>query len=395
MPRRIEEDRKDFIDIVSGRFRESLRKFANNGKIFKRPPKGGNRIAIPIPHLDIPRIVYGDNGKGSGVGRGQGKPGDVIKKGDQPGQGAGQAGDQEGEGMEISVDLEDIWDALQEQLKLPDLKPKPSQIFEEIKIKYNDIALTGPESLRHNARTLKQALKRQCATGQMDELVEIPGCATPMRLITPINSDKRYRQYKEIKLPASNAVIFFARDGSASMDEERCDIASDIAWWLDAWIRRFYKKVERCYIWHDVAAQEVDEKKFYNYRYGGGTTCSSAMKLISKQLENRYDPNKWNIYVFYFTDGENSYGDNPVFCDLIKEKLNHQIVNFVGITQILARGGFDTLKSYVDQNIGNLENICTTEVVSSGLWYELSDDDRAEQIRKVIMKLLGSHKINK
>ena len=46
---------------------------------------------------------------------------------------------------------------------------------------------------------------------------------------------------------------------------------------------------------------------------GGGTTCSSALKLIQSQFENRFPPNTWNIYLFYFTDGENWDGDNEIF----------------------------------------------------------------------------------
>ena len=97
------------------------------------------------------------------------------------------------------------------------------------------------------------------------------------------------------------------------MSEYKCDIVSDMAWWVDAWIRRFYKRVERCYIWHDTKAKEVDEETFYNYRYGGGTTCSSALKLITKQFENRYPPDKWNIYILYFSDGDNWGDDNQKF----------------------------------------------------------------------------------
>ena len=119
-----------------------------------------------------------------------------------------------------------------------------------------------------------QALKRMAAGGELDKLHYIPGFSDPVRLITPINSDRRYKQYTEIKVPASNAVIFFARDGSASMDQYKCDIVSDMSWWIDAWIRHFYERVERCYIWHDTVAQEVDEETFYRYRYGGGTKCS-------------------------------------------------------------------------------------------------------------------------
>jgi uncharacterized sporulation protein YeaH/YhbH (DUF444 family) len=88
MPNRIEEDHKHFRDVYSGKIRKALKKFVNNGTIFRTRPNG-KRVPITIPKMDIPHIVYGDNNKG--VGRGQGKDGDILKKGPKQGQG-GKAG---------------------------------------------------------------------------------------------------------------------------------------------------------------------------------------------------------------------------------------------------------------------------------------------------------------
>jgi uncharacterized sporulation protein YeaH/YhbH (DUF444 family) len=296
MPRKIEEDHKDFRDVVSGRIRKALKKFVKSGSIFKNRGKNG-KVSISIPRIDIPHIVYGENN--SGVGRGNAKPGDVIGKDDPKGQGKGkQAGQDEAEGIMINLDMEEVLKFMQDELSLPNLKPKEQECIDEVKIKYNNISLIGPESLRHTRRTMLQALKRLCSTGEIHKRHIVPGFKDPVSLITPINSDKRYRQYKEVKSPSSNALIIYARDGSGSMDQSKCDIVSDMAWWLDTWIRRFYKRTERMFIWHDVAAQEVSEDKFYKYRFGGGTLCSSALKLASKQFENRFPPNKWNIISF-------------------------------------------------------------------------------------------------
>jgi len=390
MPRRINEDHKDFHDVYSGRKRKELKKYIKNGSIFRSRGKNG-KIVITIPRIDIPHIVYGDNG-GGGIGRGEGKEGEVIGKDDQEGKKGNQAGQDSGEGIDIAVDIEEVLKFLQDELQLPDMKPKPSDTYEEIVKKYNNISLVGPESLRHNARTLKQALKRQCADGSIHKLHSIPGFTNPVKLITPINSDKRYRQFNEIKIPSSNAVIFFARDGSASMDQYKCDIVSDMSWWIDIWIRNFYKKVERVYVWHDTVAKEVDEKKFYKYRYGGGTTCSSALKLISKMFENRFNPRKWNIYLFYFTDGENWDNDNSVFVKTLKEEFNSKFVNMIGITQILPYRYDGSLKQYVDQNC-DLNNLKTTSI-SNGNNLNLDSwaKERDEQIKSAIIDLLGKEK---
>lgn len=386
MPRRIEEDHKDFIDVVSGRLRKALKKFIKSGKIVRNRGKRG-KISISIPKIDIPHITFGDNGQGAG--RGSGKEGDVIGR-DPKGKGD-RAGQGEAEGITINLDLEAVLKFLAEELELPDLKPKPSDTFDEVKIKYNNISLIGPESLRHNRRTFLQALKRQAAEGTINDLEFVPGCPTPMRMIKPIQKDKRYRQYREIKYPSTNALVIYARDGSGSMDAFKCDVVSDMAWWIDVWIRRFYKRVDRLFVWHDSVAMEVDEEKFYKYRFGGGTTCSSALKFIAKQFENRYPPQKWNIYVFYFTDGDNWDDDNSVFIESLKEDFGPNIVNLVGVTQIMPYHYDGSVKNVVDSAIknGNLNsaNIRTVQIASeSG---SLTDEERDQQILEAISALMG------
>ncbi len=399
-PRRIEEDHRDFRDVVSGKIRKALKKFIKSGQIVRGRGKNG-KISISIPKIDIPHIVYGDSGEG--VGRGPGKPGDTIGKDPQKGQGAGQG---ESEGITINLDMEEVLKFMQDDLALPNLKPKPNETFEDIKIKYNNISMVGPESLRHNRRTFLQALKRQACMGTLDDLHYVPGSKDPVRTISPWPADKRYRQYNEIKIPSTNALIVYARDGSGSMDATKCEIVSDMAWWIDVWIRRFYKRVERMYVWHDSSAMEVDEEKFYKYRFGGGTTCSSALKFVSKQFENRFPPQKWNIYVFYFSDGENWSEDNETFISTLADEFGQGVVNFTGITQILAYNYEGSLKQIVDSAVkdGRLDKDMVRTVSigpeaspTAGTWSPptLTDDQRNQQVLRAIKQLLGSKKSDK
>jgi uncharacterized sporulation protein YeaH/YhbH (DUF444 family) len=399
VPRRVEEDFKHWRDLIGGRFRKQLRKYVKTGQLFPLRGKNG-KLSVPVHKLDLPHFRYGD--PTDGVGRGPGNKGDIVGR-DPQGQGQGQgAGQGEGEGIEVQVDMEDVIKILGEELSLPDLKPKPNETFEEIKYKYNDIAMTGPESLRHNRRTMLQALKRMASTGEIDELHKVPGVKDPIRLIKVINPDRRYRQYKPIKIPSSNAVVFFMRDWSGSMDDEKCNIVSDMAYWIDLWVRAFYKKVETVYIGHDNYAEEVSQERFYKFRGGGGTTCSSALKLMAKQFENRFPPNKWNIYGFYFSDGDNWGGDDDVFCESLEKDMPPNIVNMFGMAQVLSYSG--GTKEAVDDKIsaGKMPNVRTTAVgdnstssVMSGHWGapKLSSDERNDQIRKAIKELLGPAKV--
>lgn len=398
MPRRIEEDWADFREVVSGRLRKALKKFIKSGKITRSRGKNG-KISISIPRIDIPHIVYGDGNSG-GVARGKGKENDVI--GHDPKKKGNEASDDSSEGMMINLDLEDVLRFMQNELSLPNLKKKPNEIYDEVKIKYNNISLIGPESLRHNRRTLKQTCKRQAAEGTLGVLKHVPGLKDPIRVLQPINEDKRYRQFKEVKMPSSNALVIFARDGSASMDSYKCEIVSDMSWWIDVWIKKFYARVDKLYVWHDSVASEVDEDKFYKYRYGGGTNCSSALKFIIKQFENRYPPDKWNIYVFYFTDGENWSEDNEIFIKTLSEEFKPHKVNFTGITQILSYKYEDSVKFHVDEAIksGKLDKdyfktvaIGPPETQNKGGYFnapKMSEEDRNEQVIDAIKTLLGN-----
>jgi uncharacterized sporulation protein YeaH/YhbH (DUF444 family) len=393
MARRIEEDHQSFLDVFGGRIRRALKKYIR-GEIVRGRTKNG-KFSFSIPKIDQPKPVYGNNEEGAG--RGKGKPGDVI--GRDPKKGKNGAGNDEGEAITISFDLEEVLKFLQHELQLPNLKPKPNETFEEVKIRYNNISLIGPESLRHNRRTYLQAIKRQAMMGTLNELHYVPGSKDPLRLIVPWQSDKRYRQYNEIRIPSSNALVIFARDGSGSMDAYKCDVVSDMSWWIDVWVRRFYERVERMFVWHDSIAMEVDEEKFYGSRFGGGTNCSSAFKFIAKQFENRFPPDKWNIYLFYFTDGDNWEEDNQSFIQVLKEKFPNGVVNLIGITQIMASTYDGTVKQQVDFAIkdGVLDkDIIRTVTIGNEMGGSypagMPEEQRNEQILKAIKYLLGGNK---
>lgn len=370
-----------------------MKKFIRQGQIIPRRAKNG-KISISIPQIDIPHFLFGDNGKG--IGRGPGKEGEVI--GRKKGQGKNGAGEGEVEGITITLSLEEVLMFMESELELPRLQPKQS-VLEDLKIKYNNISLVGPESLRHNRRTMLQAMKRLASIGELDKLHVVPGHTDPMRLITPINSDKRYRQYKVIREPSSSAVVFYARDGSGSMDTVKCGIISDMVWWMDVWIKRFYKRVEKVWVWHDSAAQEMDEEKFYRYRYGGGTNCSSALKYISQQCipaTGRFPPEKWNIYVFYFTDGDNWDDDNPEFLRCLKEDLGPDKVNVIGITQIMSSHYDGSVKELVDDMIdeGELDaDVVRTYSIGADANGTFTDEQRNISILEGIRKLLGPSKV--
>jgi uncharacterized sporulation protein YeaH/YhbH (DUF444 family) len=232
----------------------------------------------------------------------------------------------------------------------------------------------------------------------------LPGLTEAVNVLSPINDDRRFRQYNEIKIPSSNAVIFFMRDGSGSMDQYKCDIVSDIAYWLNLWICSHYDKTERVFIWHDTEARELSEKEFFGLRYGGGTYVSSALKMMKKIVKNRYNPVKWNIYGFYFGDGESGQQDNQEFTRILKKELGSNVLNMFGQVEILNYGfgsGWESLKEYIDKqqakNPEELKHVRNTEIKrpqsADDRWNFNSsfpdEETRDKEIKRVLKSLLG------
>src|SRR3974377_316833 len=102
---KIEKDHQRFRQIVKGRIREDLRKFLTRGELIGK--EGKHLISIPVRGIDIPNFRYGDNND-TGVGAGDGKPGDEM---DANGEGIGPGGTEPGQHMlEVDITLDELAD---------------------------------------------------------------------------------------------------------------------------------------------------------------------------------------------------------------------------------------------------------------------------------------------
>jgi sporulation protein YhbH len=309
MVRKIEKDLQRFKNIIRGRIRKDLRKYISRGELIGK--KGPNLVTIPIHQIDIPRFRYGPKQRG-GVGQGEGEEGTSLGK-EMPGAGS-EAGDAPGQHvLEVEVELEELARMLGEELELPNIQPKGKKSFQTRKDKYTGIRRAGPESLRHFKRTYKEALKRQLAMRSYDP--DNP-------LVIPIREDKRYRCWKVEYLPESDAVVIYMMDISGSMGQEQKEMVRIESFWINTWLKSQYKDIKTRYIVHDAVAREVDEHTFFHIRESGGTKISSAYGLCRKLIDDEYDPQEWNIYLFHFSDGDNWGGDDTKHClHLMEEKL--------------------------------------------------------------------------
>src|SRR6186997_1441503 len=118
---KIERDQRRFRQIVRGRIRKNLRKYVTHGEMIGR--KGRDLVSIPVPQLDVPHFRYGTNR--GGVGQGDGEEGQPIARGNDDGDGSGQAGSEPGGHiLEVDISLEELASLLGDELELPRIQPK-------------------------------------------------------------------------------------------------------------------------------------------------------------------------------------------------------------------------------------------------------------------------------
>jgi uncharacterized protein len=324
---KMESDLNRFRKIVRGKIKGELRRFISNGDLIGR--QGKKSVTIPLPRIDIPRFQFG-SGEQGGTGQGEGEVGDQVGEG-QPQPGEGEAGDQEGQhSLEVEVTLEELAEILGEELELPNIENKGKKNLEDKEYKYTGILKQGPESLRHFKRTYKEALKRSISSGTYDP--DNP-------VIIPIKEDKRYRSYKVTNKPVANAVIIYMMDVSGSMGDEQKEIVRLTSFWLDTWLSTQYEGLERKYIIHDATAREVDQDTFYRTKESGGTLISSAYRLALKMIEEEFDPNEWNIYLFHFSDGDNWSGNDTAECMKLLDSTLLKTANMFAYGQVESRYG--------------------------------------------------------
>jgi uncharacterized sporulation protein YeaH/YhbH (DUF444 family) len=350
MSQRIDLDHRRFRQIIRGKIKQNMRKYISQGEMIAR--KGKDVVSIPLPQVDIPHFRFGEKQQG-GVGQGKGDVGDSLGQG-EPQPGAGEAGDRPGDHMvEVEVTIDELAEILGETLELPRIEPKGSEKIVAFKDKYTGIRSSGPESLRHFRRTYKQALRRQLSTGTYDP-------KNPR--IIPIRDDKRYRSWRTIPLPQSNAVIIYMMDVSGSMGDEQKEIVRIESFWLDTWLSTQYAGLESRYIIHDAMAKEVDRDTFFKTRESGGTMISSAYKLCAKMIEEEYPPSEWNIYPFHFSDGDNWSVDDTVTCvDLLKTKIL-PVVNQFAYGQVESPYGSGQFIKDLLEHFPEDERLVTSEI---------------------------------
>lgn len=354
--RRIREDHGEYRDLIKDKVKDRVKDHIRTGQKVKR--HGKDFVVVDIPVIDLPSFRHGRN-KSGGIGNGPGEPGDQVGDGPaEDGQGNG-AGDQQAEHtMGVGVNVDDYIDILGEELELPKLEPKPRGDIVNKKVKYNGLSKVGNNCLLHKQKTLRNALKRVISTGEFDP--------NDISNVVPINQDKVFKTWNVVDTPDINAAVFFLQDISWSMDGEKRDLVRELCWYLEQWIRKFYKQVDLKHIVHDVVAQEVDQEKFYKYEAGGGTKISSAFELTSNIIDSSYPLEDWNMYIFYFSDGENFTSDTKRCIQLLEEL--QMKCNLIGVGEVKGTTDWSDFALSIENEIENRvldEGVVTTASIDS------------------------------
>lgn len=325
--------------------------------------KKGQIVKVPIRGLKSYRFVYKrEDSGGAGMGQGEGNKGDVI--GRQPAQDGtpGQAGDQPGvDFLETEIDIEELIEMMLQDLGLPNLQKKA---FTEIATpkgwKFDSIEKAGIISHLDKKRTIREAIRRTTSfVGELQRRTGKPegDCRKALALskgdlagaekflreggpleeipdsITLFREDLRYRTLQRDMEYHSNAVVLAMMDVSGSMGTMKKYLARSFFFWLVEFLKQLYNQVQIRFIAHTTEAKLVDEHEFFHKGESGGTFCHSAYDLALHLIETEYNPVRWNIYPFHFSDGEDFEPDQTVAS---ARRLFQSGVNVLGYGEIQA-----------------------------------------------------------
>jgi hypothetical protein len=303
------------------------------GRLIK-PGKRGKENVVIVPTTVEEKFLHDTSFRSeedrSHGGSGDGEPGEVI--GEQPVReeeqpGASGPGQGEGESHEIESNAYDLGRILTEKFKLPNLKEKgKKRSLTRYTYDLTD-RHRGFGQLLDKKATLRKILETNLHLGNVPDVARID----PIRfLVSP--DDKVYRVLSPEKDYDSQALVFFVRDYSGSMEGRSTVLVVSQHVMIYSWlVYQYAMQVETRFILHDTQAKEVpDFYTYYNSKVAGGTQVASAYTLVNEIVERENLKRDYNIYIFHGTDGDDWDHDGAQCIPQLKQMLSY--ANRVGIT---------------------------------------------------------------
>jgi len=257
---------------------------------------GARTVRVPVRLLEHYHFRLRRPEQQEGVGQGAAKPGDRLGSA-RPGQGGGASGPggREDGALEFLLEfkVDEIVDWLWEELRLPNLRARIGTAEETDWIR-EGWDRKGARSRLDRRRSLRESMKRRR-----------PGEAGPAL----IDEDLRFRQLARRAQPATQAVVFMVMDVSASMTEHDRKLAKSFFFWAVQGLRREYRHLDTVFVAHTTEAWEFSEEEFFRVSGSGGTVASTGFEKVRALIAERYSPARYNVYLFYASDGDNAESD--------------------------------------------------------------------------------------
>ena len=331
-------NRARFLRRYTTQIREAVKKMI--GERHLADMQTGGEVRVPKKDISEPSFGFGRGGDREIVLPGNRKyaAGDRIPRpsgADSAGDGT-EGGDGDGEDAFVfSLSREEFMQIFFDDLELPNLARTEMGRAERRKSVRAGYAKAGTPANLAVIRTLTQSLARRVAlgggltremhaveaeftvavaVGQADHAanlyVELERLERRRAGLPFIDEpDLRYRNRVLRPEPIARAAMFCLMDVSASMDEDKKDLAKRFFTLLYLFLTRKYGEVDLIFIRHTDDAEEVDEDTFFHDTRTGGTVVLSALELADRIRCERY-ARGWNVYVAQASDGD-AFGADP------------------------------------------------------------------------------------
>jgi len=331
-------NRERFLRRYKSHIQDAVKKMVGERRLADM--EQGGEVRVPRKDISEPSFGFGRGGDREIVlpGNREYVRGDRIPRPQGGGGGGGSASAGEGDSEDafvFSLSREEFMQIFFDDLELPNLaRTELGRTEQKSSIRAGYTRSGVPANLAI-VRTLRQSLARRIALGGSltrdlealeaefataaaigeaeqaaliyEELQRIVRRRGNLPFID--EPDLRYRNRVWRPEPVARATMFCLMDVSASMDEDKKDLAKRFFTLLYLFLTRKYGEVDLVFIRHTDDAEEVDEDTFFHDTRSGGTVVFSALDLAENIRAARY-ARGWNVYVAQASDGD-AFGADP------------------------------------------------------------------------------------
>jgi uncharacterized sporulation protein YeaH/YhbH (DUF444 family) len=342
-------NRERFLRRYKSHIQAAVKKMVGERKLADM--EQGGEVRVPTKDISEPSFGFGRGGDREFVlpGNREYVAGDRIARpqGGGGGRGNGSGGDGDSEDAFVfSLSREEFMQIFFDDLELPNLARTEYGRTEQRTSTRAGFTKSGVPANLAIVRTVRQSLARRIArggsiarelavleaefatasaVGHAEEAAriyeELQRLTRRMGKLPFIDEpDLRYRNRVWRPEPIARAAMFCLMDVSASMDEDKKDLAKRFFTLLYLFLTRKYGAVDLVFVRHTDDAEEVDEDTFFHDTRSGGTVVFSALDLAEKIRSERY-ARGWNVYVAQASDGD-AFGADPArSARFLREKL--------------------------------------------------------------------------